>query len=245
MQANRPQGKASLRAMPDRVVTVASLDLRMSPRRWDFADAERARIDAHWRAVVARQPALWNGRILMCSDAWVDRDCLRVRFFETDYASFVAWRDWGWPDRTVGNCFGSAVIRSSDGALVYGRMAPQTLNPGLVYPPGGSLEPGDVGGDGRVDILASIARELREETGLDAARAEPGDLFAVFDGGRLSVAQVLNFGQTADDLAARIEHHRASETEPELAGAVVLRSTAEIDPAMPGYAAQIVRHLLD
>ena len=231
--------------MQDRLVAIRSLDLRMSQHRWVFADQERPRIDAHWRAVVARQPSLWNGRILMCLEPRIEEGCLRVRFFETDYASFVAWRDWGWPDRTVGNCFGSAVIRSSDGALVYGRMAAHTLNPGLVYPPGGSLEPRDVRDDGRVDILASVARELREETGLDAKAAEPGELLAVFDGRRLSVAQVLNFDDAADEIVERIEQHRGSEAEPELAGTVVMRSAEQIDATMPGYASRIACHLLD
>lgn len=216
----------------------------MSAEAWSFAEIERARIDRHWRQVAADKPSLWNGRVLMCAEVRQEGPCLWARFVETDFASMVAWRDWGWPDRTVCNCFGSAVIRSRDGALIYGRMGANTLNSGFVYPPGGSLEPRDVLTDGRVDVLASIARELREETGLDAASAEAPQLFAVFDGARLSVAQVLGFEASALELAEAIERHRATETSPELDGTVILRSVSQIDATMPGYAARIARLLL-
>src|SRR3954452_23877156 len=143
---------------------VAKLDLRHTSDRWPFAERERARIDAHWARITEANPSLWNGEVLMCHSVEVSDSALAARFLTTDYASFVAWRDWGWPDRSVSNCFGSAIVVSNDNALIYGRMSNKTLNPGQVYPPGGSLEPRDIAPGGLVDVEGSIIRELEEET---------------------------------------------------------------------------------
>ena len=79
------------------VLPVESLDLRMAAQGWDFATAERQRIDAHWRAVTAERPYLWNGEVLICVSAAHSGGKLTARFAQTDFASFVAWRDWGGP----------------------------------------------------------------------------------------------------------------------------------------------------
>lgn len=91
---------------------------------------------------------------------------LRGSFLETDYASFLAWRDWGFPDPTVKNCFALAGILTSDNAFLTGVMAAHTANAGRVYFPGGTLDPSDFIA-GKVNIESSMRRELTEETGLD------------------------------------------------------------------------------
>jgi 8-oxo-dGTP pyrophosphatase MutT (NUDIX family) len=223
---------------------ISALDLRHTRDRWAFAARERARIDRHWHDLVAANPALWNGQVLMCHSVALADGLLTGRFLTTDFASFVAWRDWGWPDRTVRNCFGSPVVFSSDGALVYGRMSLRTLNPGGVYPPGGSLEPLDVEPDGTVNVQGSIERELEEETGLKASEAEAGDWIAIFDEQRLSLARAYRFDLTASAIAERVNRHLARSAEEELDGIEIIRSVSQIDSRMPPYAAQIVRHFL-
>src|SRR5205823_14577480 len=175
--------------------------------RWAFAERERTRIDAHWRELVAANPALWNGKVLISRDIELAEGCLAGRFLTTDFASFVAWRDWGRPDRSVCNCFGSAVVLSNDGALIYGRMSQATLNPGRVYPPGGSLEPSDIKPDGTVDVLGSMMRELEEETGLKAADAAWGECIAIFDDYRLALARAYRFDLLAEKIAERIDRY--------------------------------------
>ena len=137
---------------------------RHPPSTWDFAVSEGGRIAAHWEKLATANPHLWNGGLLMCHRADVIDGIFHGSFFMTDYAGFVAWRDWGYPGTRVYNCFGVATVRARDGALLYGRMAAHTLNPGMVHPPGGSLGPDDVRDDGSVDLKGSIIRELREET---------------------------------------------------------------------------------
>ena len=171
---------------------------------------------------------------------------LKARFVTTDYASFVAWRDWGWPDQTVRNCFGSAVILSRDGALIFGRMGAHTLNAGQSYPPGGSLEPADIGADGRVDVIGSLRRELREETGLEPEEARAGDCLAIFDGPRLSIAQAFHYDLTAAEIAMRIRRHiEGRPTRTSSTTSTVLTSASQTNSTMPGYAIAIAGYFLD
>jgi 8-oxo-dGTP pyrophosphatase MutT (NUDIX family) len=227
------------------VYPILALDLKLTADPWDFALAQRSRIDAHWAALTAANPGLWNGDILMCSEVALAKGELTARFIQSDYASLVAWRDWNWQASRALNCFGSAVVISSDGALLYGRMAAHTLNAGRVYPPGGSLEPGDVLEDGSIDLTGSIARELAEETGLDVAQAEPGGFLAIFDDRRrLAIAQLLRYPESSARLAKRVHDYLASEHKPELAGIEIITERAQLNATMPGFAQELARHLL-
>jgi 8-oxo-dGTP pyrophosphatase MutT (NUDIX family) len=223
-------------------IPITSLDLHLRPGAWTFADAERVRINDHWRKLVDDNPKIWNGDVLICTRAELKNGELEGDFLKTDYASFVAWRDWGWPDKTVCNVFGSAAVVSADGAVLYGRMAGHTLNAGKVYPPGGSLEVKDVTQDGRVDVMGSITRELEEETGLKAADAEWGQLLAIFDEHRLSVAQVFRFADTAEALAAKVRRYLHAGHEDELSDIEIITRSSRFDSTMP-YAVALARYL--
>ncbi|MGE0238597.1 MAG: hypothetical protein AB7S59_07775 [Parvibaculaceae bacterium] len=223
-------------------IPITSLDLRLQPGTWAFADAERARIDDHWRKLADGNPRIWNGDVLICTDVELKDGGLKGNFLKSDYASFVAWRDWDWPDKSVRNLFGSAAVLSADKAVLYGRMAGHTLNAGKVYPPGGSLEMKDVQADGRVDVMGSIIRELEEETGLRAADAERGELLAIFDDYRLSVARVFRFGDTAEALAGKVRRYLRSAHDDELSDIEIVTATSRLDSVEP-YAAALARYL--
>src|SRR5262245_23035581 len=111
-------------------IPIASVDLRLLPGTWAFADAEKARIKDHWRKLTDEYPKIWNGDVLICTAIDLKDGRLKGDFIKTDYAGFVAWRDWGWPDKTVCNVFGSAAVVSADKAVLYGRMSGHTLNAG-------------------------------------------------------------------------------------------------------------------
>jgi len=89
-------------------------------------------------------------------------------YFETDFASFLAWRDWEFPDREVFNGFGMARCAAADGAFVMGEMGGHTANAGRIYFPAGTPDLDDIKGD-TVDIAGSVVREVGEETGLSPA----------------------------------------------------------------------------
>ena len=126
----------------------------------------RAEAARHWSRLTEANPHLWDGRILGVVAAaardlplLIEDGVLRAEALEEAYSVFIHWRDSGFPEIGIRNLFGSALVASKDGALLYGLMGGTTANAGRVYPPGGSLEPSDVDDAGRVGVLASIARE--------------------------------------------------------------------------------------
>lgn len=226
------------------VVPITGLDLRLSERGWDFANAKRKAIAAHWLELVTAKPGLWNGTVLLCREAEVAGGVLSARFMVTDYASFVAWRDWGRPDSTVWSCFGVPLVISADGGLLIGVMGGWTLNAGKAYPPSGSLEPRDVMPDGNIDLLGSMATELHEETGLVLAEATPGEMVAVFDGPRIAVVRRHNFPHRFAELEVHFARHAAADSERELDRIEAVWRSSQTDSRMPPYAVEIIRHFL-
>ena len=225
-----------------RTEPVTALDLRCTGGAWAFETANAAAIARHWERVTAANPRLWNGRTLICTKAKVEQGTFRAELAEIDYASFVAWRDWGRPDNSVVNCFGVPAVFSSEGALLLGVMSGATLNAGKAYPPSGSLEPRDVQPDGTVDILANMRTELLEETGLDLAHATPGPMAVIFEGPRLAVVQRFDIGLSFAEIEHHFAAHAASDPHAELAAIEALRHASEVDSRMPGYVAELVRH---
>lgn len=226
------------------IVPVSSADIRFVRDAWAFAEDRGAEISAHWRDVCAENPDLYNGRVLKARNCRVEGGVFRAEAIETDFASFLYWRDSGFPDHSMKNLFGTAAVWSSEQDLILGRMSSWTANAGLIYPFGGSLGPEDVSGD-QVDMSASTARELAEESGLDINEAivTPGFL-AIFDGPRVALLTTLTFPLSTSDLVARIEAFLASERKPELDGVHVVRSLADLLPErMPPYTQSYIRHV--
>src|SRR5207302_1142287 len=115
-----------------------------------------------------------NGlNLLLQRDPDFTGDRFSACYFDADFADFLAWRDWGFPDRSVFNGFGMGALRCSDGAFVLGEMGHHTANAGRIYFPSGTPDPDDIR-DGAVDIAGSVAREVEEETGLTSADYRAG-----------------------------------------------------------------------
>src|ERR1700753_3875307 len=74
---------------------VAALDLNVKPWSCPFAEARRADIAAHFAAEQRKRPNLWNGRVLLGRNPVFAGDRFSADYFETDFASFLAWREWG------------------------------------------------------------------------------------------------------------------------------------------------------
>jgi 8-oxo-dGTP pyrophosphatase MutT (NUDIX family) len=171
---------------------VTALDLPVQPWSWPFARLRRADINAHFADRQREKPQLWNGRVLLARDPVLAGGRLSARYFETDFASFLAWRDWGLPDEGVFNGFGMGALRSSDGAFVLGEMGPHTANAGRIYFPAGTPDLDDIR-HGAVDIPGSVAREMEEETGLTPADYRAGaDWDCVVSSGSIAMIRLLD-----------------------------------------------------
>lgn len=214
---------------------VSRLELDLVKWPWPFAEARRGEIDAHFAELRRVKPAMFNGRILLARNAHCVGDVFRAEYFETDFASFLAWRDWDFPDREIFNGFGAGALRSTDGAYALGEMAGHTANAGKVYFPAGTPDLNDIRND-RVDIPGSIMRETEEETGLARHDYRPRDGFdIVIDGQLTAIIQTLDVDMPGDALRARLEANLAEQADQELSGIHLVRSAADFTAAMPRY----------
>jgi hypothetical protein len=219
----------------DLVCEVSRLDLVYAPQPWPFAAERRSEIDAHFESARRDRPGIWNGQVLVMHRHRLERDALEGAFLQTDFASFLAWRDWGFPEAGVINCFSMGALRASDGGWLMGVMAPHTSTRGRIYFPAGTPDPGDVV-DGAVDLAGSVIREIGEETGLGAGDfVEQSGWYCVVDGPRIALMKVLQAHEPAQTLRQRILEYLGRETKPELADIRIVRSRRDFDPMMPRF----------
>jgi 8-oxo-dGTP pyrophosphatase MutT (NUDIX family) len=217
------------------MVDIDRVEVTLEPWSWAFAQQRRDDIADYFAAVQRRRSAVWNGRVLLLHRHTLRDGVLRGACFETDYASFLAWRDWGFPDRSVYNVFAAGALATPDGAFLLGEMAPTTANAGMLYFPCGTPEPGDVGPDGVLDLEGNVRRELFEETGIafdDDLTVAPGWTL-VIDRCYVGLMKRLAARQSADALCARVRAHIAAEAHPELVDIHIVRGLADLRPTMP------------
>jgi 8-oxo-dGTP pyrophosphatase MutT (NUDIX family) len=224
------------------VFRVERLELSFSPKPWAFADEKRAEIDAYFAALQREKPQIWNGRVLLLHHQLVRDGVFHGDYLETDYASFAAWVAWGRPHAGVRDCFGAAAVVAGDGAVLLGVMGAHTYNAGWIYFPCGTPDPDDIAG-GKVDLDYSVRRELKEETGLDAAdfNIAPG-WTTVVDGPLIAQIKLLRASEGAEPLRARMLDHLAREKQPELSDIRIVRGPADFDRAMPRFVTAFLTH---
>jgi 8-oxo-dGTP pyrophosphatase MutT (NUDIX family) len=225
------------------VSRVGRLDLRYEPAPWGFAEQRRAEIDAHFAEAQRANPKLWNGCVLLLRDYAIEKGIFRGTFFETDYASFHAWLRWDRPEANAYDCFGAAAVQASDGAFLMAEMAAHTANAGRVYFPCGTPDLSDVR-DNKVDFDRSTSRELFEETGLDATEFDAAQEWTIVEEvARVVAFKTLQARDTGAALRRRVEDHIAGEPHGELAAVRLVRSRADLTPAMPDYIAAFLAHI--
>ena len=216
---------------------VTRLDLPADDWRWPFAEQRRSEIDAHFARLREARPQLWNGRVLLARAPRFDGDTFSARYFETDFASFIAWRDWGFPDAAIINGFGMGALRGNDGGFVLGEMAHHTANAGKVYFPSGTPDPSDLN-DGKIDIAASVSREVAEETGFAATDYVAAPAWDCIAGPHMvAMIRLLDVPAPAAMVHAAMAAFISSQSEPELSAAHIARAHRDISPAMPDFIA--------
>lgn len=221
---------------------VTELDLTWDDWVWPFAQARRAEIDAHFAARQAAKPKLFNGTVLLGRAAVFAGDRLTCKFFKTDFASFLSWRDWGCPDDSVFNGFGMGVLRSSDGAFALGEMAQHTANAGRIYFPGGTPDPSDLRGD-RLDIASSVAREIEEETGLSVTEYRAAEHWdCAVTGANIAMLRVLDVDLPGQALREKIEANLSLQRLPELSAIHLVRGRQDFTAAMPRFVTAFIDH---
>ena len=214
---------------------VTSLDLAVEPFAWPFAVEKRAETSAHFADKQREKPKMWNGRILLGREPVFAGERFSASYFETDFASFLAWRDWGFPDKAVFNGFGMGALLSSDGAFALGVMGEHTANAGRIYFPSGTPDLDDVRGDA-LDIEGSVAREVEEETGLTAADyRSDAHWHCVTTGPSVALIRILRVDMPGEALRDRIEASLAVQEHPELSAIHLVRNVSDLTATMPRF----------
>lgn len=213
------------------VFPLQGVRLRVLEGEHPFHRDNRRAAASNWQAEIAAKPALFDGRMIFQHRLRLKEGVLEGVGYVVPYSTYLWWRRQ--PDGAGGrHVFAFPVIASSDGALIAVQMAEHTANAGQVYCAAGSLDPDDVV-DGYCDIAGNMAREVREETGLDLGEAvTDGRYFASYRGRTLTILRLYRYSLTADALLDRIAAHKAADEEKEISAAVAIRSA---DPAAHPY----------
>jgi 8-oxo-dGTP pyrophosphatase MutT (NUDIX family) len=221
---------------PTEVIHLDRVEISAEPWSWEFATARRVEINEYFASLQRKRSAVWNGRVLLLKHYLIRDSMLLGSCFETDYASFIAWRHWNCPDPTVFNFFAAAALRSADGDYLVGEMAPYTAAAGRLYFPAGTPDPSDIDARGTFNLIDHLNRELREETGIaiDELDVEPGWAL-VRERCRVALIRRLVSRETADNLQRRVTRHITSERQPELSDVRIVRGPAQLDARMPTF----------
>jgi 8-oxo-dGTP pyrophosphatase MutT (NUDIX family) len=239
------------------IATVSSLHCVLEPHDWAFDRQRGAEIDAHWAARRAEIPALFDGPVLLAhgvsrgnarenaTESATESATLGVKFFATRFSRFLAWRDFGFPDASVYNCFSMPALRSADGAFLLGEMGADHSAAGAIYFPAGTPDPSDLRG-GLVDLEANLLRELEEETGIAPQEVQLSpDWTIVFAGPRVACMRIAQSPLAAAELEARVTARIAAQKKPELAGVRMAARRADLaEPRMLGFIRRFLEPLL-
>jgi 8-oxo-dGTP pyrophosphatase MutT (NUDIX family) len=217
------------------IIEIDWIEFKVEPWSWEFSRARRSEIDRFFADMQRQRSHLWNGRVMMLRSYEVRDRVLYGSCFETDYASFVAWRDWDFPDPSVFNIFPASALRGADGGFVVGEMAPSTAGAGQVCFPGGTPDLDDIVEGGVLDVARNQRRELMEETGLDLDEFTISGWTIVHDRGFFALMKRIRPPLSAEDLRIRILRHLAEDPHPEFVEIKVLRGPADLDSRMRDY----------
>jgi 8-oxo-dGTP pyrophosphatase MutT (NUDIX family) len=224
------------------VIKVEQCALKAIDAAWPYAVANHQEIDAHWQRRSAENPQFFNGRIRMLRDFEIAAGAFRGALIETEFKNFLYWREHGEADAGAKDCFASAMIVSSDRAVLMARQRAGNINAGLTYLPGGFIDGRDVAADGTIDIAASAAREVAEETGLSRAdlAQRPGFLICLCDQ-QVAIAVVFEVRRRAKDLEAQVRAHLELDPSGELEEAIMVLETSDLKAfPVPRYAELLV-----
>jgi len=214
------------------ILPVDQVDVRLDPLAHPFERDNQRAIAENWQREIVAKPALFDGTVVLLSEFGYDGGRLFGRCHAVRYSTFMYWRK----DRagTAAHAFAHPMLVTKDNALIAIRMAAHTVNAGRVYFAAGSFEPEDFP-DGIVDPHGNMAREVREETGLDISGARRGERHYALATTRGTVIFRRYFlDEEADQIASRIRDFVAGESEPEIEEPVIIRHARDLpDGLMP------------
>lgn len=233
------------------IARVTDCGCSLAQYEWRYAQQYRAQIDQHWQEASAANPKYFDGIVLLtsvCHFEMLDtqRSRIELTLFETRFRNFLFWRHHGFTGDGAIDGFGTAIIRSSDGAFLLVRQRPGNVNEGPFNFPCGFIDRSDLDGAGRVHIASNISREIAEEVGLTAAELErrPGYLVTRV-GVHLAIGVEYYSSLTSDELSTRIRNFIYAEKNLEIAEVIFVSQRQHIDGLeLAPHCRQLLQELL-
>ncbi|WEX08455.1 hypothetical protein [Chelativorans sp. AA-79] len=220
----------------NQIFPIEDVTLTLEEGQHPYELAESKSIAANWRAETAANPSLFDGEVILLSEMVYSARRVKARCHAVRYSTFLHWRR-NRPVPSIEHVFAHAVPVTTDNALIAARMLGHTANPGWVYFAAGALEPDDFRG-GVADIDFNMAREVREETGLDITHARRDAHYHAFSGQTGTViARRFYLDGEAEEIAGRIRRFVNGQNDPEIEGPVIIRGMHDLPeglaPHMP------------
>jgi 8-oxo-dGTP pyrophosphatase MutT (NUDIX family) len=219
--------------MSDIIVSKLKKDLivRYDGGHVSFPAGLEEEIDSYWEELIRDGKRYTRGEVFTVTGKTETADAIEVTVSRTDFAHNLFCRDVRSPEGYgIRIIHTAALVESSDGKVVFGRMSAHTANSLRYQLCGGGIDDHDIR-DGVFDFDHNTKKELREELGIDADDARLVVSFepAYFkEGGpreKMSVIYRVTLGETAAEYVKRYEAFaeglRQAGEEPEFGEIVV------------------------
>ncbi|MFM7084807.1 MAG: NUDIX hydrolase [Hyphomicrobium sp.] len=225
--------------------SVTSCELSVDHFEWSFRHNYAQEISHYWTHRCSDNPHFFDGTVHLLSDFNTDKGHFRGKLFPIDFKSFLYWREHGHKDCTVYDIFGSALLRSKEGAVLLGRQRKGHINQGLFYFPGGFIDPRDVVSN-KVCIRSSVVREVVEETGLPFSHLLPCPNFVITECQRqISIGVEIKTHLSTWELINTITNYLSKDSHSELEEVIAVSHHSQIDPLkVPKYASTLLDYVL-
>jgi hypothetical protein len=131
----------------------------------------------YWTQRTQENPHLSNGAVFTVTSVEDTSEGMEVKLAQTDYVHYLYSLHIGnLGIHTVRIIHPATLVTTSDDKLVFGSMGSHTSRPGIIQCCGGGIDPDDIK-DGQVDIGHNVAKELKEELGIDPSDKHTVDAF--------------------------------------------------------------------
>lgn len=212
------------------VTELAGCRLVLAEGAWPYALEHGEAIARHWEQATAANPSLFNGVVFIVAEWRIAAGHLEARMLKTSFAAYLHWRDRGFQEGGYDEAFVTTVVLARDGGMLVARAVDGTLNEGHFVAAGGLIDARDVTREGLIDPAGAAARELAEETGLQApcVKRRPGFLLAR-NAPYLAIACVFDVDASSEELVARVARHLETQARPELLEPTVLTRRSDLE----------------
>ena len=216
----------------------------VSPWSWQWAEENEAAIAENWERRKKQLPFIFDGDVLLARDPAIKGGICSLDLFTVKYSQMLGALDLESSDRNIWNVFAMGALRGSDNAYICAVMGEETANKGQIYFPAGTPDHSDLGADNSVDMKESMLRELQEETQIINGFEISPQWMIIAEWPRLALFRIIEFPDTAQNVADRIEENLKRQEDPELSGAYIIRSRNDIvKDKMPLYLQRFFNHV--